>query len=300
MTISSKRYILIGSVEYSAYCLEALLEMRINIVDIMCPIQEAAKFNSDYYHLGKVAKKFGKSVYNFKNIGEEVENIKENKPDVIFILGLSQIVPQQILAIPTIGCIGSHPALLPRNRGRHPIIWAIANGLKKSGITLFWMDEGVDSGDIWDQREFDIKETDDALNIYEKVKELTIEMLKNNIPDLEKGVIRKIKQDHSKANYWRKRTSKDGEIDWRMSSKRIYDLVRALTKPYVGAHCKYSNKEIKVWKVNILTDGGKYANLEPGKVISVNNSCISVKTGDGLIEIIEHDFSPLPVAGDYL
>lgn len=300
MTSPSKRYIFIGSVEYSAYCLKALLEMGINIVDIMCPIREASKFNSDYYDLGNVAKDFGRGVYYFKKIGNEIEHIKEKNPDVIFVLGLSQIAPSEILKIPTIGCIGSHPALLPQNRGRHPIIWAIANGLKKSGITLFWMDEGIDSGDIWGQEEFEIADEEDAATIYEKVKELSVKIIRDNISDLEKGIVRKIRQDYSKANYWRKRTKKDGEIDWRMSSKRIYDLVRALTKPYVGVHCVYNDREIKVWKTKIVANAGEYTNLEPGKVISANNSFIRVKTGDGMIEILEHCFNPLPKEGDYL
>jgi methionyl-tRNA formyltransferase len=274
--------------------------MGVNIVGIMCPFREAAKYNSDYFDLKEVAKNFGKDVYYFKKIHDEAEHLKVNKPDIIFVLGLSQVIPVHILGIPTIGCIGSHPALLPRNRGRHPIIWAIANGLRKSGITLFWMDEGVDSGDIWGQKEFDIDVSDDALTVYEKVKRLTMEILKENIPDLERGIIKRTEQDHSKANYWRKRTHRDGEIDWRMSSKRIYDLVRALTKPYVGAHTLYKGKEVKIWKVEMPDGTGGYENLEPGKIISVEGLCVKVKTGDGVIKIVEHGFNPLPIEGDYL
>jgi methionyl-tRNA formyltransferase len=147
---------------------------------------------------------------------------------------------------------------------------------------------------------FDISTEDDATTVYEKVKELSVKILKNNIGDLEKGIVRRVKQDHSLANYWRKRTYKDGEIDWRMSSKRIYDLVRALTKPYIGAHCLYNGKEIKVWKVRVLDGNNKFENFEPGRVILTDEMRIKIKTGDGLIEIIEHNFNPLPMAGEYL
>lgn len=294
------KYVFIGSVEYSAYCLRALLQLGINIVDIMCPSISASKLNADYLDLSEVARDFGKSVYYFEKIKNEATHLKEIKPDVIFVLGLSQIISKDIIEIPTIGCIGSHPALLPANRGRHPIIWAIANGLKKSGITLFWIDEGVDSGDIWGQKEFDIDIPDDASTIYEVVKKLTVEILKEKIPELEAGFIKRTIQDHSMANYWRKRTYKDGEIDWRMSSKRIYDLVRALTSPYVGAHCIYNGKDTKIWKIRILDGVDEFSNLEPGKVISVDGSNIRVKTGDGAIEITAHVFTPLPQAGDYL
>tara|TARA_Y100000294_G_scaffold1665_1_gene2014 strand:+ start:855 stop:1745 length:891 start_codon:yes stop_codon:yes gene_type:complete len=295
-----KRYVFIGSVEYSAYCLKTLLGMNINIVEIMCPCKDNSKANSDYSDLSAVAREYDKEVYYFKRIKDETEHIKRNRPDIIFVLGLSQLIPSHILAIPTIGCIGSHPALLPKNRGRHPIIWAIVNGLKKSGITLFWIDEGVDSGDIWDQREFDINDSDDAFSVYEKVKRLSAEMLRENISNLENGEINRFEQDSEKANYWRKRTLEDGQIDWRMSSKRIYDLVRALTKPYVGAHCMYKNKGIKIWKANILRESEGYENIEPGKVVSVENNSIIITTGDGLIKIIDHEFERCPDVGEYL
>ena len=297
-----KRYIFIGSVKYSARCLRALIEMDINIVDIMCPYKEVSGFNSDYFDLGEIAGEYGKDVYYFENIKNESQHIREKKPDIIFVLGLSQIIPEQVLEIPTIGCIGSHPALLPQNRGRHPIIWAIANGLERSGITLFWIDRGVDSGDIWDQREFDINESDVAASIYEKIEMLSLEILKENIPNLEKGNIYRLKQDSEKANYWRKRTPKDGEIDWRMSSKRIFDLVRALAAPYIGAHCLYKNKEVKIWKVELMRveDANEYSNIEPGKVISLESNHLLVKTGDGLVKIINHEFEGLPCVGEYL
>ena len=297
-----KRYIFIGSVEYSAQCLKALIEMDINIVDIMCPYKEVSKFNSDYSDLGEVAGKYAKNVYYFKNIKYEAPHIKKLKPDVIFVLGLSQIIPEQVLEIPTIGCIGSHPALLPQNRGRHPIVWAIANGLKRSGITLFWIDRGVDSGDIWDQRGFDINESDVAASIYEKIEMLSLEMLKENIPNLEKGNIHRHKQYSEKANYWRKRTHKDGEIDWRMSCKRIFDLVRALSAPYIGAHCIYKKKETKIWEVEFILDEDvdEYSNIEPGKVMSIESNHLIIKTGDGLVKIINHEFERLPCVGEYL
>ena len=295
-----KRYLFVGSVEFSGSCLTALLKMDINIVGIMCPEKEAAKINNDYFDLGITAREFGKEVKYIKKIKDEIGFIKEKRPDIIFVLGFSQIIPKAILDIPQIGCIGSHPSLLPQNRGRHPIIWAIANGLTKSGITLFWMDEGVDSGDIWRQKEFEIAISDNATSIYEKVKTMSVEMIKESIYDLEQGTINRTKQDDTKANYWRKRTVKDGEIDWRMSGKRIYDLVRSLAKPYVGAHCVYKEQEKKIWNVNMINESDDFNNLEPGKVISVDGDSIMVRTGDGVVLLTDHAFSELPAKGEYL
>jgi len=266
----------------------------------MCPYREASKFNSDYYDLGEVVKEFGKDVFYFKRIQDEAAYIMNKRPDIIFVLGLSQIIPKEILNIPSMGCIGSHPALLPKNRGRHPIVWAIANGMKESGITLFWLDEGIDSGDIWKQESFEISDEDDAATVYRKIKELTAKMLNEGISELEAGIVKRIVQDHSKATYWRIRTKRDGEIDWRMSSKRIFDLVRALTRPYVGVHCFYRDREIKIWKTEVLNNNKGLDNLEPGKVIAADDLSLTVKTGDGLIKIIEHEFDPMPTVGEYL
>lgn len=295
-----KRYLFIGSVDYSASCLKALLKLRINIVGIMCPYKSRAAFNSDYNDLSKVAAEFKKAVHYFKEINSEIKYIKTLKPDIIFVLGLSQIIPSEILSTPSMGCIGSHPALLPQNRGRHPVIWAIANGLKKSGITLFWMNSGIDSGDILAQKEFVITSKDNASTVYGKIEKISREMLKENIPDLERGIIKRVRQGNSRVNYWRKRVKKDGEIDWRMSSKRIYDLVRALYRPYPGASLIFNKREYKLWKAKIIAGAKKFENFEPGKVIAVNHPKFRVKTGDGLVEITEHSMAKVPKIGEYV
>lgn len=295
-----KRYLFIGSVAYSAGCLKAMLEMGINFAAIMCAKKGVCGLNSDYADLGPVAAAYGKEVYYFGRIADETEYICSKKADIIFVLGLSQIIPAEILRAAAIGCIGSHPALLPQNRGRHPIVWAIVNGLKKSGVTLFWLDAGVDSGDIWAQREFAITEEDTARSIYTKATELTVDILKQKIPELEKGVICRTAQNHAQANYWRRRTGKDAEIDWRMSSERIHNLVRGLSRPYVGAHCVAQGKKCPVWQTRILPPDVRLGNIEPGKVIAVQGKKLTVKTGDGLLELVEHNLSNIPQAGEYL
>ncbi len=295
-----KRYLFIGSVAYSAGCLEAMLKMEMNIAGIMCPEKSVCAFNSDYTDLGPVAAAYGKDVYYFGRIADEREYIYSRKADIIFVLGLSQIIPQEILRAAAIGCIGSHPALLPQNRGRHPIVWALVNGLKKSGVTLFWINERVDSGDIWAQREFVITEEDNAQSIYTKATELTVDILKQKIPELERDVIYRTAQDHTQANYWRKRTEQDGEIDWRMSSERIHNLVRGLSRPYPGAHCVVQGKKCPVWQTRILPSDVQLSNIEPGKIIAVQGRKLTVKTGDGLIELCEHNLADIPQPGEYL
>ena len=196
------------------------------------------------------------------------------------------------------GIVGYHPALLPKNRGRHPIIWALALGLKASGSTFFFMADGVDDGDILSQEEVEIFYEDDARSLYDKVLATALKQIEYFLPKLQNNSFQSFKQNNSLANAWRKRGKLDGKIDFRMTSGAIYNLVRALTRPYVGAHVEYNGKDVSVWKVKEVDFNRE--NIEHGKVLENDGRTIIVKTYDKAIKIIEHDFVELPKIGEYL
>jgi methionyl-tRNA formyltransferase len=129
---------------------------------------------------------------------------------------------------------------ITKNRGRHPLIWALALGLKESASTFFFMDEGADTGDILSQVNFEINYQDDARNLYDKVVEMALIQIEGFIPALEKDTYTRIKQNEKESNSWRKRNELDGEINFRMNSRSIYNLTRVLTRPYVVAHIKFN------------------------------------------------------------
>ena len=117
--------------------------------------------------------------------------------------------------------------------------------------------------------------------------------------ELENGTIEPIPQRAGEGNSWRKRGKSDGQIDWRMSSKAIYNLVRSLTHPYIGAHFVHDGSEYSVWKVQELTDKG-FENIEPGKIIQINtDGTVDVKVFDGIIRLVDFDKVQLK-EGDYL
>jgi len=179
--------------------------------------------------------------------------------------------------------VGFHPAALPANRGRHPLIWALVLGLEETASTFFFMDQGADSGDILSQRSIRISGDDDAGTLYGKITESALGQLEEFVPTLAAGCFQRIPQDHRKANTWRKRGKKDGKIDWRMSSRSIHNLVRGLARPYVGAHFEIPEGEVIVWKTEMVD--GFPENMEPGKVLDVDSSGIVVKAGEGAIRI---------------
>jgi methionyl-tRNA formyltransferase len=292
------KILFIGTVEFSKIALKKLIELNAQIVGVCT--KEKSEFNSDFADLRPLCEK-NKIPYKFTDNVNSKDNcdwIKSFNPDIIFCFGWSNLLKKNILTLAPMGVLGFHPSELPKNRGRHPLIWALVLGLKKSASTFFFMNEGIDSGEILSQKKFDILENDDAQTLYDKFANIALLQIEEFLPQLEKKTYQTIKQNDKASNTWRKRVKIDGQINFRMSSQAIYNLVRALSKPYVGANINYKEKEIIVWKVEIIDY--KQDNIESGKVLDVKKDKILVKTYDGAIEITHHEFKKLPNVGEYL
>lgn len=293
------RVFLIGCVKSSEIFLKRLIEMNADLVGVIT--KPESKFNADFVDLGEVCREHKIDCLYVRNVNdrEAKEYIKEKNVDLILCLGWSQLLDEEVLTLPRMGCVGFHPAQLPFNRGRHPLIWALALGLEQTASTLFLMDATADTGKIISQKAIKIDYTDDAASLYHKVMVVAADQLTEVMHDFENYTLNIVEQSVEEGNAWRKRGKEDGKIDWRMSSRSIYNLVRALTKPYVGAHFLHQDKEYKVWKVREVFEEG-YENIEPGKIIRVTSDYhFWVKVGDNLIEVIEGDSIKLK-AGEYL
>lgn len=292
------KILFVGTVEFSYKALEKLIELKAELVGVCT--KDKSNFNSDFADLTPLCKE-NKIPYRFVddiNSKENIEWINTLNPDIIFCFGWSNLIKKELLNLPIMGVIGYHPASLPQNRGRHPLIWALVLGLNQSASTFFFMQEGADDGDILSQEEFEILYQDDAKSLYNKVSKIALNQIEDFLPKLQNNSFQRIKQNHDKANMWRRRGKADGKIDFRMTSNAIYNLVRALTKPYVGAHIEYKGQEISIWKVEEINFDKN--NIEFGKVLENDEKTIVVKTYDKAIKIIEHDFKELPKAGEYL
>jgi methionyl-tRNA formyltransferase len=289
------RIVFVGVVDFSYHCLEQILSRGGQVSAVLTLPKGKAEFHSDYADLAPLARAHGIPLHYITHINnpETLDLLRSLAPEVIMVLGWSQIVGSEVLCLPPNGCVGAHPALLPRNRGRHPIIWALVEGLKESGLTFFYMDNGADSGDILWQRPFPITMDDDASSLYAKVKQLATEAIGEFLPQLEAGVAPRTPQDPSCATYWRKRTEDDGEIHWEASSITTYNLVRALTRPYMGAHTFLNGNRVVVWKAKL-----PYRTLAPdllaqpsGTILESGSDGLCVRTGDAYLTISEHELS---------
>ena len=294
------RIVFIGTVEFSKFALNKLLEIKSNVVGVIT--KEKSNFNADYSNLAPICERENISIIKTDSINDKdtITWISDLRPDIIFCFGWSEIIKKDILGIPLKGVVGFHPTKLPQNRGRHPLIWSLVLGLKRSASTFFFIDEGADTGDVLSQKEFEITYDDDASSLYHKVVLLAMKQIEAFIPLLEKNTYKRIIQTGENSNSWRKRTKIDGIIDFRMSSRSIYNLVRALSKPYVGASLVYKKREIKVWKTK--EHSCLQTNIEYGKIIKVhkNSRSIFVQCIDNIIELVEHEFENLPEVGEYL
>mgnify|MGYP002712993844 CR=1 FL=1 len=292
------RIVYIGTVDFSRRILQELVSMRCDVVGV-CTAESSA-VNSDHCDLSAVSREHGIPWIYVDDINDErtVIWIRDKRPDVIFCFGWSRLLGKPILDIAPLGVVGYHPSALPENRGRHPIIWALVLGLKETGSTFFFLDEGADSGDVLSQRSIQIDPDDDAADLYRKVTDAALEQVREFVPDLEGGRARAVSQDRRRGNAWRKRNRADGRIDWRMSAQSIRNLVRGLARPYVGAHFDVGGQEVRVWRAEVVS--GIQRNIEPGKVVAHRGGAPIVKCGEDAVLLVETEPQFVPKKGVYL
>ncbi len=284
-----KKILFIGCVESSYRLLSRLIFEHKNVVGVLT--KEKSKFNTDFYDLSPLCKEHGIPYQYVNNINDDNCHafIRKQHPDLCFCFGWSQLLKEELINVFPLGVVGFHPAALPENKGRHPLIWALALGLEETASSFFMINIKADEGDLISQRKIPIAYEDDARTLYDKIMDIAVEQEIEIINAFEKGNVVRTPQNMSQGNTWRKRGKRDGEIDWRMSSRGIYNLVRSITRPYVGAHFILNELEYKVWKVRELSVED-VANIEPGKVLSVNqDGTVDIKVFDGVIRLVEFD-----------
>ncbi len=213
---------------------------------------------------------------------------KDLVPRLGIVCGISELIPPELLAVPGLGFIGMHPTLLPQGRGRAPIPWAIILGLKETGVTWFYADPGVDTGDILIQQGVPVLDSDTASTLGARTDDVAAELLCKSLPLLAAGKAHRLKQDETGASAWPRRRPEDGVIDWSRDAAALYNWVRALTHPYPGAFTYLNDRKLFVWAAEraILPLAGA-----PGEVLSVDERGAIVATSRGLLNITSVQWS---------
>lgn len=271
--------IFIGAVDISLKALQRLVNLDFPVSAVITLPENNRNRHSDYVNLGSFAKSNRIQFFTTENINspDSINFIKALDPDYIFCIGWSQILSHEILRTPKNGCVGFHPSALPKNRGRAAIPWTILLGDTKTSGTLFWLDKGVDSGDILIQKNISLDVNETAKSLYEKHIYCLEEMLGKVSNRLLNGDLPRTAQNHAKATYCSKRIRTDGLIDWDLPAYNIWTLIRATTKPYPGAFSFYDNKEIIIWEADLFSD--TVFNGIPGQIQDIDKGGAIISCG---------------------
>lgn len=194
--------------------------------------------------------------------------IYDSRPELLVVFGWSEILPERLLDIPSIGTVGTHASLLPHNRGSAPVNWALIRGEKSTGNTLMWLSKAVDAGEIIDQVEFPITIYDTCKTLYEKVADSNKVMLCRLLEKLNKGVRPAILIENATDEpVLPRRRPKDGLINWEQPGQQVYDFIRALTFPYPGAFTFLEGEKWLIWEAALLPVSAGADDTKPGEII---------------------------------
>jgi len=205
-----------------------------------------------------------------------IEEIRAITPDVIVVMAYGQILPRAVLEIPKIACLNLHASLLPRWRGAAPIQAAIAAGDQETGITVMYMDEGLDTGDILLERKLDILPTDTGASLHERLAQVAPEALFESLRLLTAKSAPRIPQDNAQATYAPKLKRDDGRIDWSEPAEVIERKIRAFN-PWPGAFIKLGDRNLKVFSASLVNRSGK-----PGEILRSEKELVIGAGNDAL------------------
>jgi methionyl-tRNA formyltransferase len=266
--------------------LNKLIEVKAQIAGILCLVEDA---HEEQFHprVGAIAKEHGIPIFYSSNVksSEYAAVLQQIKPDIAFAIGWRYLISKAAYSIPPKGTLIIHDSLLPAYRGFAPMNWAIINGEKKTGVTLFHIADGVDSGPIVDQLTTDIDTLDTAKTVDEKVIRLYEQIITKNLAGLEQDSIKRVIQDETKASYTCKRTPEDGEINWQLSAEQIYNLIRGLTHPFPGASTVLNGRRVLIWGAVLPQEKLHYVGNIPGRVLGKRDGRIEVLTGNGVLQL---------------
>ncbi|MCW1926889.1 methionyl-tRNA formyltransferase [Bhargavaea beijingensis] len=208
---------------------------------------------------------------------EELNEILSMEPDLIITAAFGQILPNELLDAPPLGCLNVHASLLPEYRGGAPIHQAIIDGREETGVTIMYMAEKLDAGDIISQVRVPIGENDNTGELFDRLSEAGTILLKETLPSVIAGTNERIPQDHEKATFAGNIKREQERIDWMMPGNAVHNQIRGLS-PWPVAYTELDGKPVKIWRAEKAP--GK-PGASAGEIISVDDGAITVQAGDG-------------------
>ncbi|MDQ0193170.1 methionyl-tRNA formyltransferase [Paenibacillus wynnii] len=286
------KIVFMGTPAFAVPCLQMLVEEGYNVVAVLTQPDrpQGRKKTLTPSPVKEAALSLGLPVLQPERLRREeaVAELAAYEPELIITAAYGQILPKAVLDLPVRGCVNVHGSLLPKYRGGAPIQRSVINGDKVTGVTLMYMAEGLDTGDMISKVEVPIDEADTAGTLFEKLSLAGRDLLKSEMQRLVSGPVPAISQDDSEATYAPNLKREDERIDWNAGSRDIYNRIRGLV-PFSGVFTLWNEETFKVWAAANpsnapgLTFESANANVVPGTVLALNEQGILVKTGDGVL-----------------
>ena len=272
-----KKVIFIGSKKLGLECVKAIFSTDSRSLRAIITYDDSNDPRCVLNEFKRFSQKNKINLFIVDNPKKSEEIIKQIQPDFCVVVGWYWIISKDALNCVKECILGIHASLLPKYRGGSPVVWAIINGEKQTGVSLFTFNESIDSGDIWAQRIIEIKETDYISDILNKVEFESVKILKNHYNKILKNEINPYKQNEELATYCSNRLPCDGLINWTFPAEKIYNFIRAQASPYPGAFTFINNKKTIIEKAE-LVNTTFYGS--PGQVARITDKGILVICGN--------------------
>ena len=291
------KIVICGCTEAGFETLEFLLEQNITISYIVSlDNKQAKKWNvSGYCSFEKLSKKYNVPIYYPKSYSlkekDDLDFFQHHSFDLLILGGWQRLIPDNILSTLKIGGVGVHGSseMLPKGRGRSPVNWSLIEGKNKYILQLFLMTPGIDDGDILDFQTFDINKWDTCRTVYYKISVVQKRKLLELIPKLIKNKFKRIPQT-GEPTFYPKRTPQDGLINWNQNSEKLFDFIRAITKPYPGAFSHINKKKITIWNAQPFDTQITYDKNQIGEIVEkFFSGDFVVKCQKGSILVTEYE-----------
>ncbi|MEY4940623.1 MAG: hypothetical protein RIQ93_2358 [Verrucomicrobiota bacterium] len=280
----ARSVIFFGYSEVGYECLSLLLERGVNVIALMTHRDNP---NEKIWFKTPAVAAREKRVAVFTpetvNTPEWIDRIEALEPSLILSAYYRNMLSPEILALPPLGAFNLHGSLLPKYRGRAPINWAVLHGEPRIGMTLHRMVKSADAGGIVDQEGVDLDPRDTAEQAFRKVLPCARRILDRQLAALLTGATVETPQDAAQATYFGGRKPEDGRIDWRQSTRQIFNLIRAVTDPYPGAFTDVAGGRLMVWWAEPDSPATHGRRGTPGEILSV--APLVIATGDAAIEL---------------
>jgi methionyl-tRNA formyltransferase len=273
------KVVFMGTPEFSLNILQVLIDSEHEVVGVVTQPDKLVgrKQILTPTPVKQLAEEHGIPVFQPIKIRQDYETIVNWQPDLIVTCAYGQIIPKILLDLPQFGAINVHASLLPKYRGGAPIQWAMINGEEKTGITIMYMAEKMDAGDIITQRDVIIEKEDNIGTLHHKLSEVGAQLLEETLPSIFNKTNSRTVQDESLVTYAYNISKEDERIDWNRDGQAVINHMRALD-PWPGAYTLIDEMRFKIYRAELLKEKTQ---KEPGQILRVEHDTLVVATGNG-------------------